>query len=105
MKFFKQVPASVWIMLGFAIVIIAAGLVAMAILAPNHEVSSDAIAALIGAVLGLVGAHVGHTTAHAQAKEHMEAQARIAQEEAQARIAQEEAGARSPQESGEVKPP
>ena len=86
-NYFKQVPASVSIMLAFAVVIIAAGLGAMAILAPDHDVSSDAIAALIGAVLGLVGAHVGHTTAHAQAKEHMEAQARIARE------------------SGEVKPP
>jgi hypothetical protein len=74
--YWRQVPASVVVILIFAVVVIAGGLWAMAAL-PDNQVSGEAIAALVGSVLGLVGAHIGHTTAHAQAREYMEAMRRL----------------------------
>jgi hypothetical protein len=53
---------SIWPVLVFALIALGAGLGAMAALA--GDVTAGAITALVTAVLGVVGTHVGHVAGH-----------------------------------------
>ena len=70
-SYWSQLPVSVAAVLLFGLVVIGVGLAAMATLA-NDRVSGASVAALVGSVLGLIGAHIGHTTAHVQAQKYLE---------------------------------
>ncbi|SRR6266851_102973 len=54
---------SIWPVIVFALIVLGAGLGAMAAL-PNGAVAAGAITTLVTAVLRVVGTHVGHVTGH-----------------------------------------
>jgi hypothetical protein len=58
----KTIAGSTWPVLVFALVVLGAGLGAMAAL--TKDVTATAITALATAVLGVVGTHVGHVSGH-----------------------------------------
>jgi len=60
----KSITVSTWPVLVFALVVLGAGLWAMAALAEKDSVTAAAITALATAVLGVVGTHVGHVAGH-----------------------------------------
>jgi hypothetical protein len=57
----RQVPAITWLMFIFALLVLAGGFMAMAFIT---NVRATAIAALVTAVLGVVGTHAGHVAGH-----------------------------------------
>lgn len=54
---------SVWPVIVFALIVLGAGLGAMAAL-PKGAVTAGAIATLVTAILGVVGTHAGHVAGH-----------------------------------------
>jgi hypothetical protein len=68
----STVAGSTWPVLLFALIILGAGLAAMAALTP--AVTAGAITALVAAVLGVVGTHVGHVAGHELAVKQSTAQ-------------------------------
>jgi hypothetical protein len=63
--FLKDIPAITWLIVIFALLVLAGGFTAMAVF--GQGVTAEAIAALVTAVLGVVGTHIGHMAGHAQA--------------------------------------
>ncbi len=68
----KSIASSTWPVLVFALIVLGAGLGAMATLA--SDVTAGAITALVTAVLGVVGTHVGHVAGHELAAQQSTAQ-------------------------------
>jgi len=60
----KEIPAITWLIVIFALLVLAGGFTAMAVFAQG--VTAEAIAALVTAVLGVVGTHIGHMAGRAQ---------------------------------------
>jgi hypothetical protein len=60
----KGVAATTWLILGFALIVFGAGLTAMVTLTKDG-VSAEGIVALVAAVLGVIGTHIGHVAGHA----------------------------------------
>jgi hypothetical protein len=63
--YWKDIPAITWLIVIFALLVLAGGFTAMAVFAQG--VTAEAIAALVTAVLGVVGTHIGHMAGRAQA--------------------------------------
>jgi hypothetical protein len=57
----RQVPAITWLIFIFALLVLAGGFMAMAFIT---NVNAGAIAALVTAILGVVGTHAGHVAGH-----------------------------------------
>jgi hypothetical protein len=87
----KSIAGRTWLVLVFALIVLGAGLGAMAALA--HDVTAAAITALVTAVLGVVGTHVGHVAGHVLATEQSTAQQPLAVLE---RLAQRNADGKLP---------
>jgi len=62
--YWKDIPAITWLIVIFALLVLADGFTAMAVFAQG--VTAEAIAALVTAVLGVVGTHIGHMAGRAQ---------------------------------------
>jgi len=62
--YWKDIPAITWLIVIFALLVLAGGFTAMAVFAQG--VTAEAIAALVTAVLGVVGTHIGHMAGRAQ---------------------------------------
>src|SRR5512135_1859930 len=60
--YWRGVPGITWLIVAFALIVLAAGLSAMAML--TKPVPAESITALVTAVLGVVGTHVGHVSGH-----------------------------------------
>jgi fatty acid desaturase len=60
--YLKEIPAITWVMVVFALLVLAGGLTAMAFI--RGKATAGAITALVTAVLGVVGTHVGHVAGH-----------------------------------------
>lgn len=58
----RKVPAITWLVFVFALLVLAGGFLAMAFIAKSADAA--AIAALVTAVLGVVGTHAGHVAGH-----------------------------------------
>lgn len=71
-SFAGTVAGSTWPVLLFALILLGAGLAAMAAL--GSAVTAGAITALVTAVLGVVGTHVGHVAGHELAARQSTAQ-------------------------------
>jgi hypothetical protein len=69
----KTIAGSTWPILVFALIVLGAGLGAMAALA--KDVTAAAITTLATAVLGVVGTHVGHVAGHQLAASESTAEA------------------------------
>lgn len=65
--YLKDIPAITWLFVIFGLLVLAGGFTAMAVLSGKNPVEPGAIAALVTAVLGVVGTHVGHVTGNQQA--------------------------------------
>ena len=61
--YFREIPALTWLFVIFALLALAGGFTAMAFL----KVEPAAITALVTAVFGVVGTHVGHVSGAQQA--------------------------------------
>jgi hypothetical protein len=61
-EWLREVPAVTWIIVIFALLVLGGGFAAMAFVVSN--VDAGAIAALVTAVLGVVGTHIGHVAGH-----------------------------------------
>jgi len=61
--YFREIPALTWLFVIFALLALAGGFTAMAFL----KVEPGAITALVTAVFGVVGTHVGHVSGAQQA--------------------------------------
>jgi hypothetical protein len=72
MRMPNSIAGSTWPILLFALIILGAGLGAMAAL--TTDVTAGAITALVTAVLGVVGTHVGHVAGHELATKQSTAQ-------------------------------
>jgi hypothetical protein len=70
----ESAAESIWPVIVFALIVLGAGLAAMAAL-PNGAVTAGAITTLVTAVLGVVGTHVGHVAGHVLAARQSQAQA------------------------------
>ena len=68
MRLLRSVARSTWPVLLFALVILGTGLWAMVTV--TDSVTAADIIALVAAVLGVVGTHVGHVTGHELGREH-----------------------------------
>jgi len=68
----STVAGSTWPVLLFALIVLGAGLAAMAALVP--AATAGAITALVTAILGVVGTHVGHVAGHELAAKQSTAQ-------------------------------
>lgn len=66
----RQVPAITWLTFIFALLALAGGFMAMAFIT---NVSASTIAALVTAILGVVGTHAGHVAGHQLALKKIEA--------------------------------
>lgn len=62
MKMQNSIAGSTWPVLVFALIILGAGLLAMANL--TSDVTAGAITTLVTAILGVVGTHEGHVAGH-----------------------------------------
>lgn len=64
--YIREIPALTWLFVIFGLLVLAGGFTAMAVFG-KKPVESGAITALVTAVLGVVGTHVGHVTGSQQA--------------------------------------
>ncbi len=65
--YLREIPALTWLFVIFGLLVLAGGFTAMAVLSGKTPVEPAAITALVTAVLGVVGTHVGHVTGNQQA--------------------------------------
>jgi hypothetical protein len=64
-NYWRTVPAITWLIVVFALLVLVGGFTAMAVFGTG--VTAGAITALVTAVLGVVGMHIGHVEGHQQA--------------------------------------
>lgn len=62
--YLKEIPAITWLFVIFGLLELGGGFTAMAVLSGKNNVDPTAIAALVTAVLGVIGTHVGHVAGH-----------------------------------------
>jgi hypothetical protein len=53
-----------WVLIGFTVLVLAAGWWLMYVFRDAQNVSADAIASLAAAAIGVLGTHIGHVTGH-----------------------------------------
>ena len=77
----RSVPAITWLVFVFALLVLAGGFLAMAFIAKSAD--AGAIAALVTAVLGVVGTHAGHVAGHQLAMKSIDSKAPVDDKPAQ----------------------
>jgi hypothetical protein len=65
--YLREIPALTFFFVIVCLLLLAGGLTAMAVLSGKNPVEPGAITALVTAVLGVVGTHIGHVTGNQQA--------------------------------------
>jgi hypothetical protein len=60
--YLQTIPAITWLIVIFALLVLAGGFTAMAVF--GRTVDAGVVTALVTAVLGVVGTHIGHVTGH-----------------------------------------
>jgi hypothetical protein len=65
--YIREIPALTWLFVIFGLLVLGGGFTAMAVLSGKNPVEPAAITALVTAVLGVIGTHVGHVTGNQQA--------------------------------------